>query len=114
MIENKPGPSLPAGQGILCAKCEHLNQPGSNTCGHCGSHLYIACSKCGHSNQRALSRCTRCGHRLHRSVWHRWKRRITRGNRKVHPLHLVLLVLSVIVVYKIIVKLAEYRPPTPD
>jgi hypothetical protein len=104
-----PGPS-----GILCAKCEHLNPGSSHLCARCGSHLHINCPKCGSRNPRVLSRCSHCRHRLHRPAWQRWRRKFARGNQKLRLFHVVLLVLAVIITYKIIIKLVEYRPSVPD
>lgn len=116
MNGNKPEASRQptTGNGILCAKCDHLNPGGSNTCGFCGSHLHISCSKCGHRNARVLARCTQCGHRLHRSLWRRWQRKFLKNGQKVKPLYVALLIIAILVTYKVIIKLAEYRPPDPN
>ena len=100
--------------GVLCAKCEHLNPAGGHICTRCGSHLHVNCPKCGRRNPRAMNRCSQCRHRLHRSPWQQWRRRIARGNRKIKLFHVVLLVLTIMITYKIIIKLVEYRPSVPD
>jgi hypothetical protein len=42
-----------------------------------------------------------------------WQRKLRLSNAKVKPLHWLLLVIVVILTYKIIIKLVEYRPPMP-
>lgn len=97
---------------VECAKCGHVNTPGSNHCAQCGSRLYISCHNCGHSTVRVASRCAHCGHRLHRSLWSRTRRRVFGRNPKMTPFQIVLLIVFVIVAYKVIVYIVEYRPPS--
>ncbi len=52
--------------GVLCAKCDHLNPPGSTECEHCHSALFRDCPKCGKTVQRVFSRCNHCGASLAR------------------------------------------------
>lgn len=102
-------------QGVACPKCEHVNPAEKHTCRLCGSHLHISCKKCGARNPRVRSTCTECGQRLHRSIWKKFDRRfknLTKG--KVKVLHIALLVGAVLLAYKVIVMLAEYRPPNPE
>lgn len=62
-----------ARRGILCVKCERLNDTTVEKCQHCQSHLYIFCQRCGEKNARVHSRCEKCKRRLHRSVKDRVK-----------------------------------------
>lgn len=63
----------PAGPGVLCVKCEHLNPPGVDKCINCEAHLFVFCTHCNHRNARVHSRCERCNRKLHRTVQERWK-----------------------------------------
>lgn len=102
-------------RGILCPKCEHLSPPGTGTCGRCGAHLHITCNKCGQRSPRVFERCSSCGHRLHRSLASRFQRRLRKLlPKRVKPLHLALLVIGILVAYKVVVFLAEYRPPAAE
>lgn len=97
--------------GVVCAKCGELNPPGTNVCTKCGSRTYIACHRCGHSNERVATHCVECGHRLHRPVLRRLRKRLFGQRPKVTPFQIVLLVVFVLAAYKVVVYLAEYRPP---
>ena len=97
----------PSERGVLCAKCDHLNPPGSKACEECGAHLYVACHYCGHKNRRVDAVCTECG----RSLWRRWQRKFLGQNRKILIVELILLVIVVVVGFNIIVRLVEYKPP---
>ena len=68
--------------GVLCAKCEHLNPPGSTTCESCQASLFRTCPKCGKPYQQAYSRCIHCGNRDHHASPRRHGRRsLTPPNR---------------------------------
>ena len=97
---------------VECAKCGHSNTPGINHCEQCGARLYIACHHCGHSTVRVASLCANCGHRLHRSIWSRVRRRVFGRNPKITPFQIILLIALVIAAYKVIVYIAEYKPPS--
>ena len=101
----------PSERGVLCAKCDHLNPPGSKACEECGDHLYVACHYCGHKNRRVDAVCAECGHHLHRSLWRRWQRKFLGQNRKILIVELILLVIVVVVGFNLIVRLVEYKPP---
>ena len=105
-LEKKSKPEL------ACAKCGHLNAPRTNHCSQCGSRLYISCHHCGHSIERVASRCAYCGHRLHRSLWSRVRRRVFGKNPKITPFQIVLLIAFVIVAYKAMIYILEYRAPS--
>ncbi len=98
-------------RGVLCAKCDHLNPPGSKVCGECGAHLFVACHYCGHKNRRVDAVCSQCGHHLHRSMWRRLQRKILGQNSKILVIEGVLLVLVVLIGYKLIVNLVEAPLP---
>jgi hypothetical protein len=100
--------------GVLCAKCDHLNPPGASQCTACGSHLHVTCTGCGQRNPRVLARCPKCGRRLHRSRWRRLKRKFFNKRWKVTPLQIILLVVLVLVAYKLIILLVEYKPTAPE
>lgn len=70
-----PGPESvsEARRGVLCVKCERLNEVGVEKCSNCSSHLYVFCHRCGEKNPRVHSRCEKCKRRLHRSVKDRVK-----------------------------------------
>lgn len=53
-------------KGVLCAECEHLNPPGSESCEECEANLYKKCRHCGELNQKVLSTCRSCNRSLHR------------------------------------------------
>lgn len=96
---------------VECAKCGHLNSAGTNSCVRCHSRIYIACHRCGHSNARVASQCSSCGHRLHRPFWRRLRRKLFGRNPKITPFQIILLLIFVFLGYKVIVYLAEYKPP---
>jgi hypothetical protein len=101
---------VPSRQGVLCAKCEHLNVRTNNVCEYCGSHLHVVCHNCGHRNERVRTRCIDCGHRLHRS----WLSRLSNSfgkNRKMSLIQTVLLVLGILIGIAIIVFFSEFRIP---
>jgi len=98
-----------AGEGILCAKCEHRNPPHSNVCELCEAHLYISCHACGARNERVAIHCHRCGQGLHRSRWRRWQKKLFPERHKLRPIHVVLLIAAVALTYKAIVFIAESR-----
>jgi len=65
----------PDERGILCARCEHLNDLSATNCAECGARLFVACSRCGELNQRVFTRCRKCHKRLHRGLFrHRHRR----------------------------------------
>lgn len=98
---------------VLCAKCEHLNPGGKHSCERCGAHLYIACKDCGARNPRVHTRCDNCSRRLHRSWLSRLENRVFKRGRKLTLVQLVLLAGAVVVIYQVIVRIAEYEPPAP-
>lgn len=65
-------------RGVLCGKCEHLNDADARECRYCGESLFSKCRHCGHVNQRVLSTCTRC----RRPIQGRHKRRRRAGNSR--------------------------------
>lgn len=97
---------------VECTKCGHSNAAGTNHCVQCGSRLYISCHNCGHSTVRSASRCGNCGHRLHRSLWRRVRRRVFGRNPKITPFQILLLIAFVLVAYKLITYIVEYKPPS--
>jgi Double zinc ribbon len=111
--DSRQGPTA-GHQGVLCTKCDHLNAAHLDICERCGSHLYVACPRCGRRHRRVSSRCTDCGARLHRSVWRRWRRWISKRRSKITPAHIGLAIVLAYAVYRVIVKLAEYSPSPPQ
>lgn len=103
-----PGP--PA-KGILCAKCEHVNVAGSTTCKRCRSHLHIKCNDCGTTNERVYTTCRHCGRRLHKSALGKAGARLFKGASKVKPLHVVIFIAVVGVMFYAIVALTRLRLP---
>jgi len=99
---------------IACAKCGHLNLARTNSCAQCSARLYILCHHCGHSNERAADRCLECDRRLHRSSWRKLRKRIFGSRSKVSPFQILLLIFFVLMAYKVIVYVAEYRMPAPE
>lgn len=87
-------------RGILCVKCERLNELDAEKCAKCSSHLHVFCHRCGAKNPRVQSRCEKCKKRLHRSVRDR-----VRGN-DANPVNLVYVGLGLVgIVLAIIVLL---------
>ncbi len=93
--------------GVLCAKCDHLNPPGSTECDHCHARLFRVCSKCGQSYQDALSRCPHCGTR---------PGRLSRRKGNIHPaaqsfnmwwVYAVALLFALAVCYKVFQKVGN-------
>ncbi|MCF7668894.1 MAG: hypothetical protein K9N48_03855 [Verrucomicrobia bacterium] len=90
-------------KGILCAKCEHLNRRGTETCRRCGSALYITCKHCKTKNPRVTTKCSNCKHSLHRSRRNRFLRKwMPKRQRKVAG-QVALGVAVGFIVYKIII-----------
>jgi hypothetical protein len=96
-----------AERGVLCAKCDHLNPPGSKVCEECGARLFVACHYCGHKNRRVDAACAQCGHHLHRSVWRRWQRKILGQNVKLLVIEAILFVILVVIGFKLIIHFVE-------
>ena len=100
---------------VPCAKCDELNPSDKHVCRVCGAHLYVSCHNCGQINPRVSPRCSQCGQRLHRSFVRKWQKKFfTKTRGKISPFQIALLVIAVAVAYKIIVMIAEYRPPPPQ
>jgi hypothetical protein len=99
---------------LICAKCEHPNPKGRNTCSECGAHLHIVCHFCGHRNERIASHCVECGKRLHRTLWRRLEKRLFRGGSKLTVWQIVMLVIAVYIAYKVIIKLVELPSQPPE
>ena len=103
---------------VVCAKCGFTNRGGDDFCDQCNANLFIRCDQCGRRNQRIRSRCAECGHRLHRWFW-RCRYRLNRlfpPTSKIQASHLVLFVILILIVYKLIIMIAGYHPPSdlPD
>jgi hypothetical protein len=108
MSEPEANPVKPADEkGVLCAKCDHLNPPGSNVCEECEAHLHVSCHACGHRNRRVDAVCSHCGHHLHRSLGRRLMKKLMPHNRTIILVEAGLLLILVLVAYKIIIKLVE-------
>ena len=110
----KPVRTRRSHEALACAKCQHVNPPGSNTCEACEAHLWVVCHDCGTRNLRVDSRCTECGHRLHRSALTRVSRKLLGNRRNISLWQIGALVIGVWVAYKVIIFFAEYRPPPPE
>lgn len=100
-------------KGVLCAKCEHLNPPGTSECTFCGAHLYVTCHACGARNSRVNARCSECHKSMHRSLWKKWSRKLAPKKSRYKVWHFVLLSIAVFITYKLIVRLAEFQSSTP-
>jgi ribosomal protein L40E len=95
-------------KGVLCAKCEHLNPPGTNECRFCGAHLYVTCHACGVRNPRVNARCCECKRSMHRTFWGKWARKLTPKKSRYKLWHFILLAIAVFITYKVIINLAEF------
>ena len=111
MLENKATAKDPAGKGVLCAKCEHLNPRGNSDCRKCGAHLYVSCVDCGHRNERLRSRCLSCGRRLHRSFLQRVAKRILPAHGGISPLQFAAFVIGVGLIFGLIVLISTIPIP---
>ena len=60
----EPTQVRPAGRGVLCAKCDHLNPRGLDACETCGAELFETCKRCGAAKPRNSSRCPSCAERV--------------------------------------------------
>src|SRR5436309_5406515 len=99
---------------VACPKCKHVNAETDDYCGECGAHLYVACRRCGHLNERVRLRCIQCGHRLHKTVWHRWRRRLYVRGKRIGALEIILFLLVLVLVYYYISRLGHPSPePRP-
>lgn len=102
---------LSTAKGILCAKCEHVNKPGSTTCGVCRSHLHVKCNDCGAVNERARNHCRNCGHSLHRSAARRLVSRMAKKRNRIKPTFILLMFAIVGAIFSLIVILTQIQLP---
>jgi hypothetical protein len=98
-------------KGVLCAKCEHLNPPGSGTCERCQSHLYVTCIDCGTRNERVRSRCLECGRKMHRNLLQRVRRRAFGKGFGFNTTSIVLFLIGVALVFGFIVIVSNISFP---
>src|SRR5262245_45000883 len=110
----KPDQSRRSTEGIPCAKCQHLNPAGSNTCEECKAHLWVACHHCGHRNRRIDAHCSECAGRLHRSALKPVSTKRFGARRNITAWQIATLVLAVWVAYKMVIFFAEYQAPPPE
>ena len=102
---------------LICPKCQHLNSSTAEVCAKCQRHVQVFCGHCGHLNYRGNSRCGECRTQLHLSWPDRWKQ--AQARTWIRPLEIALLVVSVTLTYKGVVKLSQLEfsqkpdPPTP-
>ena len=97
------------GKGVLCAKCDHLNPPGSTMCEYCHAALFGTCRHCGKTVQRTSDRCEFCGHHTrHKSPRHSqfWRQLFTGGNR-ITLWQVALLIVVVYGAYRVFLILAQ-------
>jgi predicted nucleic acid-binding Zn ribbon protein len=114
-VEPEPGQHRPRHhEGVLCAKCQHLNPAAQTTCELCGARLYITCEKCGRQNKRVATRCSECHARLHRSVWKRWRHALVSRRSRITPFQIAGAIVAAYFVYRVIVMLAEYSPASAE
>jgi hypothetical protein len=90
-------------RGVLCAKCEHLNETGVSTCKKCGGHLFVTCVDCGTRNERVLTRCSQCGRRLHRGMFEKHGRSFAKHIRHITPAHIFLYILALGLAFGLVV-----------
>jgi hypothetical protein len=98
-------------KGILCAKCQHVNRPGSTTCSVCNSHLHIKCNDCGAVNERAIDSCRICGRSLHRSAARRLLSRLSTKRNRIKPTFILLMFAVVGVIFFLVVKVTQIELP---
>lgn len=55
-----PAMALPAGRGVLCIECDHLNPTGIEECEVCHRALFSLCRHCGNSRPRNQRNCPTC------------------------------------------------------
>jgi hypothetical protein len=106
-VENNSPETAPQGgsaKGVLCAKCEHLNPPGSTSCEFCRAELFRICPKCGQRFQDALSRCSHCGERMHRHGTRRRRKQSDAGPNNLYWACAAVLILALAVAYKVFQK----------
>jgi hypothetical protein len=101
-------------EGIVCAKCRHVNARGRNVCASCGAHLHVVCHHCGQRNARSSLQCSECGHNLHRSVAKRAFRGLFPKNSNNLVLQIVLVIIAILVGYMLIHTFSNYRVPAPE
>lgn len=105
-----PGPEAVSlgRRGVLCVKCEHLNETDAERCSQCTSHLYVFCQRCGAKNPRVNSRCEKCQRRLHRSVKDRVK-----GNdgRSVNLLYVGLTLIGILLAIVVLILVSGFQLP---
>lgn len=104
--------SRKSAKGILCAKCEHVNQAGATTCSVCRAHLHIKCNDCGTVNERVLGTCRNCGRKLHRNALQRLASRLSRSRTQIKPIPVLLLIAVAGAIFYLVVKLTEFQLPT--
>src|SRR5262245_14038480 len=97
-----------ARRGVLCVKCEKLNELDAEKCDRCGTHLYVFCHRCGARNARVHSRCEKCRRRLHRTVRERWK---GGSGRPINLLYVGLTLIGILVVIVFLLWAADIHLP---
>jgi len=105
-----PGPEALAQvrKGVLCVKCERLNELEVDKCSKCGSHLFVFCHRCGAKNPRVHSRCEKCRRRLHRSV----KDRVSgNDNRPVNMLYVGLTLVGILLAIGVLILVSGFQLP---
>jgi hypothetical protein len=98
-------------KGVLCAKCEHVNKPGSTTCSVCRSHLHVKCKDCGAINERVLTTCRSCGRKLHRNAFQKLTATLSRSRSQFKPSFVILLLIIVAVVFYMVITLTHMPMP---
>lgn len=111
-MNNQPAHNVVAAdacKGVLCAKCDHLNPPGSTACEYCRAALFEACRNCGRPVRRTAYRCESCSQRTrpravrHSQLW----RRVFSGSRRITLWQVAALVVAVYGSYRLIMILVQ-------
>jgi hypothetical protein len=103
--------SVRTAKGVLCAKCEHVNKPGSTTCSVCRSHLHVKCNDCGEVNERVLNTCRHCGRSLHRSAARRLLSRVATKRNRIKPTFILLMFAIVGVIFYLVITVTQIQLP---
>lgn len=110
-IEKAPVPKVSSRRGVLCAKCNYLNENGCSSCKLCEARLFISCNDCGHRNQRVHTRCASCGRKLHRGLFAKLKKKLGLKAGQLTPLQILLSIVGIGLCFALVVAISYIDLP---
>lgn len=93
--------------GVLCAKCDHLNPPGSTECDSCHAELFRVCKVCHKTYQAAYSKCVFCGAKGRRQEPRHSGKRLAPQSISLKWVYAAALLIALALCYKIFQKVGN-------